>query len=137
MFSSPTVSFKRAAPNIPQGGQAQLTPQQRAQLQAAQQNLNGTMWGLQGSASVNGKTLTLTVVNPHATEIRETAIAVRGGKVASGKATTLTASDIHTYNSFEKPQGLVPANGTVQVQSGSLVYRFPAASVTRLTLMLE
>lgn len=136
MFSAPAVSFKRAAPNIPQGGQAQMTPQQRAQLQAAQQNLNGTMWGLQGSASVNGKTLTLTVVNPHATEVRETAIAVRGGKVTSGQATTLTSSDIHTYNSFEKPQGLVPTNGTVQVQSGSLVYRFPAASVTRLTLVL-
>jgi alpha-N-arabinofuranosidase len=80
--------------------------------------------------------LTLTVVNPHATEIRETEIAVRGAKVLSGQATTLTASDIHAHNSFEHPRALLPANGTVQVQNSAVVYRFPAASVTRLQLTL-
>lgn len=135
-FSAPNLSFKRAAPNFPGGGQAQLTPQQRANLQAAQQNPNGTMWGLQGSASVSGKTLTLTVVNPHATEIRETEIAVRGAKIVSGQATTLTDKDIHAHNSFEQPRALQPTNSNVQVQNAAITYRFPAASVTRLTLLL-
>jgi alpha-N-arabinofuranosidase len=57
LFSAPTLSFKRAAPNIPPGGFAQMTPQQRANLQAQTQNTTGTLWGLQGSASVNGKTV--------------------------------------------------------------------------------
>jgi alpha-N-arabinofuranosidase len=133
MFSAPALSFKRAAPNIPPG--AQLSPQQRAQM-AAQAQAPATLWGLQGSASLNGKTLTLTVVNPHATEVRETEIAVRGAKVQSGQAMTLTSNDIRAHNSFENPQALVPANATVQAQGGALVYRFPAASVTRLQLTL-
>ncbi len=136
LFSAPMLSFKRAAPNVPPGQLAQMTPQQRANLQAQTQNTTGTLWGLQGSASVNGKTLTLTVVNPHAAEIRETEIAVRGAKVLSGQTTTLTASDIHAHNSFEQPRALTPTNGTVQVQNGAIVYRFPAASVTRLQLTL-
>ena len=44
------------------------------------------MWGLNGSASVNGKMMTLTVTNPHMTDTRETAINTRGAKIASAKA---------------------------------------------------
>jgi hypothetical protein len=38
----------------------------------AQAQSPATLWGLQGSASLSGKQVTLTVVNPHATEARET-----------------------------------------------------------------
>jgi alpha-N-arabinofuranosidase len=127
LFSAPTVSFKRAAPNVP--------PRPNAPAQST----TGTLWGLQGSASVNGKTLTLTVVNPHATEIRETEIVIRGAKVQSGQAMTLTANDIHAHNSFEQPRALTPlssSNVIVQAQSGLVMHRFPAASVTRLQLTL-
>jgi alpha-L-arabinofuranosidase len=135
-FSSPEVSFKRSAPNFPPGVAAQMSPQQRALLASQAQPVNATMWGLEGSASVNGTQLTLTVVNPHATDSRETEIIPRGAKVQSGKATILTSSDIHARNTFENPQGLVPSNAAVQVQGGSLVFRFPPASVTRLQLTL-
>ena len=37
-------------------------------------------WGLSGSASINGKQVTLTVTNPHLTESREAEIAVRGAR---------------------------------------------------------
>ncbi len=43
-------------------------------------------WGLGGSASVNGKQLTLTVTNPHASEARETEIVVRGARAGSAQA---------------------------------------------------
>ncbi|HZS03597.1 MAG TPA: alpha-L-arabinofuranosidase C-terminal domain-containing protein [Blastocatellia bacterium] len=135
IFSAPTLGFKRATPNIPPGAAAQMSPQQRANL-AAQAQAPATLWGLQGSASLSGKLLTLTVVNPHVTEARETEIAVRGAKVQSGRATTLASSDIHAHNSFENPQALMPSNATVEVQGGALTYRFPAASVTRLQLTL-
>ena len=36
------------------------------------------LWGLAGSASLHDRELVLTVVNPHATQSRETEIAARG-----------------------------------------------------------
>jgi alpha-N-arabinofuranosidase len=41
-------------------------------------NSTGSLWGLAGSASVKDKTLTLTVGNPHVSELRSVEIAVRG-----------------------------------------------------------
>jgi len=134
LFSAPTVSYKRTPPNIPPG--AQMSPQQRAQMAAQAQATNATLWGLQGSASLNGKQLTLTVVNPHATETRETEIIVRGAKAQSGQATTLTSTDIHAHNSFESPRALAPSSAAVRAPGGTIVHRFPAASVTRLQLAL-
>ena len=95
-----------------------------------------TFWGLAGSASVRERTLTLTVTNPHLTEARETEIAVRGGTVRSVRATTLAASDVHAHNTFERPDAVTPVEKDVPVPAGALVYAFPAASVTRLTLSL-
>ncbi len=51
----------------------------------------GRMGGLAGSASVTGRTLTLTVTNPHLTEPRETEITVRGGSAGAVRVTTLAA----------------------------------------------
>jgi alpha-N-arabinofuranosidase len=77
-------------------------------------------WGLAGSASVNGKQLTLTVTNPHMTEARETEIAVRGARVASARARVLSERD-------------EAVNAGV---GGAFVYRFAPASVTRLSITL-
>jgi alpha-N-arabinofuranosidase len=137
MFSAPTLGFKRNPPNIPPGAMAQMSPQQRARMAAESQSTAGSLWGLQGSASVNGKQLTLTVVNPHATEVRETEIALRGAGAQSVRATTLRASDIHAHNSFENPRGVEPKEEQAQVKSGgALTYRFAPASVTRLQITL-
>jgi alpha-L-arabinofuranosidase len=136
VFSAPSQSFKRTPPNVPPGAAANMTPQQRAQLAAQTQATEGSLWGLQGSASINGKLLTLTVVNPHATEARETAIAIRGATVQSGNAMTLSSSDIHSHNSFENPRALEPTTAPIQVSAGTLTYRFQPASVTRLQLNL-
>jgi alpha-L-arabinofuranosidase len=97
----------------------------------------GSLWGLAGSASVKEKTLTLTVVNPHVTEARETEIAIRGASIASARATTISAPDIHAHNTFERPNEVQPKEErTGAAQGGVLVYRFPAASVTRLSVTL-
>jgi alpha-L-arabinofuranosidase len=97
----------------------------------------GSLWGLAGSASVKEKTLTLTVVNPHVTEARETEVAIRGASIASARATTISAPDIHAHNTFERPNEVQPKEErTGAAQGGVLVYRFPAASVTRLSVTL-
>ncbi|HEV7499929.1 MAG TPA: alpha-L-arabinofuranosidase C-terminal domain-containing protein [Vicinamibacteria bacterium] len=112
VFSAPTVEYDRVAGK-------------------------GTFWGLGGSASVKGRVLTLTVVNPHATETRETEIAVRGGRAGTARVTTLAADDIHAHNTFERPTAVVPVEGAgLTLRDGIVVHRFPPASVTRLSIDL-
>ena len=94
-------------------------------------------WGLAGSASLNGKTVTLTAVNPDAKSARETEINIVGGRISAAQARVLTSNDIHAHNSFQNPKGLEPRDETVNLGAGGrLVYRFAPASVTRLTLTL-
>lgn len=96
-----------------------------------------TLWGLNGSASLKDKQLTLTVVNPHHNQARETEIAIRGASVISGASRTLTSNDIHARNSFANPRALEPKDGTVQAKGSSLVFQFAPASVTRLVFTLS
>jgi alpha-N-arabinofuranosidase len=97
----------------------------------------GSLYGLNGSASIKEKTLTLTVTNPHISEAHETEIVVRGAAPGAVKAAQIAASDVHAHNTFENPNAVVikeaPA-GTVQ--NGVLTHRFPPASVTRLQMTL-
>ncbi|MBA3438550.1 MAG: alpha-L-arabinofuranosidase [Pyrinomonadaceae bacterium] len=95
-----------------------------------------SFWGLEGSASLRGKQLVLTVVNPHASEARETEIVVRGARVGSCQARVLSATDIHAHNSFTNPRALEPREQMVSVSGGLFVYQFLPASVTRLQLTL-
>lgn len=116
-FISPRVSFTR--------------------LDAQRKEIPANFWGLNGSASVNGKTVTLTSVNPDARHARETEINIGGARIVSANARILSSTDIHARNSFENPNGLVPRNETVSVGPGSrLVYKFAPASVTRLSLTI-
>ena len=94
-------------------------------------------WGLNGSASLNGKQLTLTVTNPHLSDSRETDISVLGARIASGTAKVLSAKDVHAHNSFDAPQSVVPREEAVKLTGGNLVFRFAPASVTRIQLALQ
>ena len=94
-------------------------------------------WGLAGSASVNGKQLTLTVTNPHMTEAREAEVVVRGARVASARARVLSERDVHAHNSFTNPRDVEPRDEAVNAAGGgAFVYRFAPASVTRLSITL-
>jgi alpha-N-arabinofuranosidase len=95
------------------------------------------IWGLNGSASVSGSTLTLTAVNPNPDAPIEAEIAVRGGRVASGTVRTLTAGALDAHNSFAQPDA-VPAPAATAIPTGgdTLVLTFPRASVSALTLTL-
>ena len=93
--------------------------------------------GLAGSASLSGKQVTLTVVNPDLTTPRETEIAVSGARISSCQARVLSASDVHAHNSFENPHALASRDEPASVApGGALVFRFAPASVTRLQLAL-
>ena len=94
-------------------------------------------WGLSGSASINGKQLTLTVTNPHLSEPRETEIVMRGARAATAQAQVLSTPDVHAHNTFADPKAVQPRNEPVTVNAGAISYRFAPASVTRLQVSLE
>ena len=96
-----------------------------------------TLRGLNGSASLDGKRLVLTVTNADMKVAREAKIVVRGAAVKSVKGTSLTASDVHAHNSFEAPNRIQTKEIPVKLTSGDLVHTFPPASVTRLDLELS
>jgi alpha-L-arabinofuranosidase len=93
-------------------------------------------WGLSGSASVNGKQLTLTVTNPHLSEFREAEIAIRGARATEAQARVLTMPDVHAHNTFQNPSAVQPRNDQVAITGGAIAYRFPPASVTRIQVAL-
>lgn len=95
------------------------------------------LWGLAGSASLHGKDLVLTAVNPNTTEVKETEIAVRGAKIESASGTVLAADDIHAHNSFDHPTRVGTTDVFANPAKGKLRFAFPPASVTRLRCKLS
>lgn len=95
-----------------------------------------TIRGLNGSASLDGKRLVLSVSNPDLKSTRETEIVVRGATVKSVGGVALTAPDMKAHNSFADPNRITPRQISVGLTGNSLVYEFPPASVTRLDIDL-
>ena len=96
-----------------------------------------SLWGLNGSASIKGKTVTVTAVNPDHVNARETEINLHGAKIVSAEARVLSSANLRARNTFAEPNALVPRNESVTVPAGgNLVYKFAPASVTRLTLTI-
>ncbi len=93
--------------------------------------------GLSGSASVNGKVVTLSVVNPHLTQPMTTELALHGMTIASVKGMVLVGKDIHDHNDFDHPNAVHPVpTQTATPSAGRLMHTFPPASVTTLQLTL-
>jgi alpha-N-arabinofuranosidase len=90
--------------------------------------------GLSGSASLKGKTLTLSVVNSSASEALEAEIVLRGGAAAGGAAQVLAHADIHAHNTFDAPEAVCPQAAEFQANGPRLHFVFPAASVCLLTV---
>jgi alpha-N-arabinofuranosidase len=98
---------------------------------------NPALQQLHGSASVSGRTVTLTLVNPDVSEACEPTIVIRGGQVNSATVSTLTHPDIHAQNTFASPDTVSPASSQISVQGSRFTCRLSPASVTRLTLVLQ
>ena len=119
-----------------QGGQSLRTMISAPTVRYERDGKPATFWGLQGSASLRGKDVVLTVVNPHVSEPRETRIALRGGRVSAATLTTLSSTDIRAHNSFAQPAALEPQTRKLDVSGAELLVTLPAASVNKLTLAL-
>ncbi|HJZ80722.1 MAG TPA: alpha-L-arabinofuranosidase C-terminal domain-containing protein, partial [Pyrinomonadaceae bacterium] len=95
-----------------------------------------TMRGLNGSASLQGRTLTLSVTNADLKNPREAEISVRGATIKAVKGVGLMTPDLHAHNTFADPNRVVPKEINVAQIRNPLVYSFPPASVTRLDIEL-
>jgi len=96
-----------------------------------------SFWGLQGSASVHDKELTITAVNPSTNESRLAEIALRGATVKSANMTFLSHSDIHAHNTFEQPDVVASQTKPLSLNGGSLAVEFPQACVAALNIQLN
>lgn len=119
-----------------QGGEAVRTIFSAPTINYDRDGKQAAFWGLKGSSSVRGKELTLTVVNPHVTEPRDTHISVRGMRMKAASATILTHTDIHAHNTFAEKDVVVPREQSVETKGDAVHFRFPPASVTKLSMQL-
>ena len=99
--------------------------------------LPATFWSLKGSASVRGKDLTITVVNPDVSQPREAEINLLGAEATSGRATVLATSDTHAHNTFDAPDAVRPRTENWSPSGRKAKYTFAPASVTLLQLKLS
>jgi alpha-N-arabinofuranosidase len=93
--------------------------------------------GLKGSASLKGKTLTLTAVNPDVSQPRDTEIVLRGAKATGAKAYIVAESDIHAHNTLEEPDQVKTRAADVRLNANSLSFTFPPASVVKIEVQLS
>jgi alpha-N-arabinofuranosidase len=119
-----------------QGGQSLRTLVSAPRLSITRAGAPSTFWGLQGSASLSGKRVVLTLVNPSTSEPRETEIVVRGANVTQARWSQLSSTDVTAHNTFEAPDVVKPTTGEARVTGGAVVHTVAPASVTRIDLSI-
>jgi alpha-N-arabinofuranosidase len=119
-----------------QGAQAVRTEVMSSRLPYTRNGRPATMRGLNGSASLRDKTVTLTVTNPDPQNAQEAEIALRVATVKEVQVTTLAHKDISAHNSFENPRVIEPQAGRATASGGVVRCVFAPASVTRLQIVL-
>ena len=97
---------------------------------------NKSFWGLAGSASLRGKALVITVVNPHVSEPRTAEVSLHGASARSCSVTVLASADIHAHNDFENPHAVEPKRKPTSITGSSFVWTFKPASLTKLEIDL-
>lgn len=120
-----------------QGGQAIRASFEADPISYPASGKSEQLFGLAGSASLKGKTLTISVVNPSATDAMESEIVLRGGTLSGGSCQVLANSDIHAHNTFDAPETVKPAARALNASGSRTRFTFPPASVTLLTFELS
>jgi len=89
-----------------------------------------------GSASRADRRVTVTLVHTHASEPAEVSLSFRGGSADHIEHTVLTHAKLNAYNSFEKPDELVPKSTSTPVRGATLTCVLPPASVNRFDVAI-
>jgi alpha-N-arabinofuranosidase len=130
-FSAPSIHFPRVTLK------RQLSAVGDESVPVEEKGPQADFWGLNGSASRLGKIVTITVVNPHLSEPRDTQIILRGGATAtSASAQVLGGVDVHTHNTFAEPNNIVTRAADATASGSTVRSVFPPSSVVKLTIAL-
>jgi alpha-N-arabinofuranosidase len=119
-----------------QGGDAVRTLVSAPRVSHQRNGQPASIWGLNGSASVNGRQVVVTAVNPSLADARETEIALRGGTASRATATVLTAPVMNAHNTFEAPETVKPTPLETRVTSDGVTVTIPKMSVVALQVDL-
>jgi alpha-N-arabinofuranosidase len=119
-----------------QGAQSLRTEFASPSIQYSRDGKTASFWGLNGSASRKGNTVTLTVVNPDLGNARVAQVALPAARIVKASGTVLRSDDMHAHNTFEHPEVVRTAKLDVSVGAGLLNVTFPAASVSKLEIEL-
>jgi alpha-N-arabinofuranosidase len=97
---------------------------------------NGTMAmpGLSGSASVTGKTVTVTITNPSLDSTVAARIRLTSGSIVEGRGKILTHADMTAGNTFDHPDKVKLAPFTVTVRGNRAEISLPPRAVVSLEL---
>jgi alpha-L-arabinofuranosidase len=95
-----------------------------------------TMPGLSGSASINGKTLTVSLTNPNLDSSIPAHIRLTSGSILEGRGTVLTHADMTAGNTFDHPDQVKPAPFPVNVSASRAEVTLPQRSVISLELKI-
>jgi alpha-N-arabinofuranosidase len=120
-----------------QGGMALRTEFSSPEVRYDRDGKPASFAGMKGSASLKGKTLTLTAVNTDVSQPREAEIVLRGANPASAKAWLVAESDIHAHNTLEQPDQVKTRTAEVVLHGSSLHFTFPPASVAKIEVQLS
>ena len=120
-----------------QGGAALRTQITAPPIGAYAPGRTSPLWGLAGSASLHGKELVVTAVNPSAKNALEAEIALNGATARDGRMRVLASGDIHDHNTFDDPRAVEPKEVKVRAAGKSFTATFPPASVSLLRLTLD
>jgi len=88
------------------------------------------------SASKQGMSALITLVNQNPTESFELDLKIRGARPARARGTVLTGPDVRALNTIDRPDVVKPQNWTVSVTDGGLHTNLPARSVQAIELSL-
>ncbi|MGN1106850.1 MAG: alpha-L-arabinofuranosidase C-terminal domain-containing protein, partial [Huintestinicola sp.] len=88
---------------------------------------------ISSSASVKDGVMTLTLANCSLEDSAEISCDIRGFECTEASARILTA-EVHTYNDFDAPDRLAPAEYPVKLENGVLTAELPACSVVSVTI---
>jgi alpha-N-arabinofuranosidase len=96
----------------------------------------GKLSALTGSASLNGKILTLTLVNPSLSDAQTVRVNLEGATAHEAKGTVLTNEDMSAANLFETPDRVVTRPLQVQADGNGVRVTMPKQSVVAATIIL-
>jgi alpha-N-arabinofuranosidase len=95
----------------------------------------GTLPVIAGSASLKGKTLFISLTNAGSDQGENVRVSLLGGGRIENASAEILTGEIHSHNTFDQPEALVPQPFNLAATGSSFTVDQPAASV--LTIKLE